>query len=434
MKPVNLQIKRLLKASSFTIAILLFPFVGLALDVKDVPNPRKINATWVTDMAGILDQPTQAQVNSLITQLERENGAEIAVVTVPKTSPSASPKEFTTALFNHWKIGKKGKNNGVLFLISKSDRRVEIETGYGVAGILPDAKVANIINTVITPKFQQGDFNGGTIAGTKALVLVLKNPLVSNQNAPTVIATNTLKNPSLSNQSPSAITSNTKTNLATQPPTISEESNHDANVLWTLLGLGGLVTAIGVIAFKSSRIEIEPEGRSRFKGSSRVYSCANCKKRMEKVDDSIIESTLNQQEKVAQKLGSLKFEGWKCPKCSPLAFHRVAYESRLSQFRECPTCEELTVSHTTQILERPTQYSEGKQLITDKCHCCDYQIQWEEKIPRLTPPRPPSSGSSGNSQYSGGDSSGGSSYDGGGSSGGSFGGGDSGGGGSGCSF
>jgi uncharacterized protein len=96
--------------------------------VKDVPNPRQINGTWVTDMAGMLDEPTESQLNSLISQLERKNGTEIAVVTVPETTPAESPKEFTTQLFNYWKIGKKGKDNGVLFLISKSDRRVEIET------------------------------------------------------------------------------------------------------------------------------------------------------------------------------------------------------------------------------------------------------------------------------------------------------------------
>jgi len=50
------QLKRLLKASPFTLAIVLFPCLGLALEVKDVPNPRQINGTWVTDMAGLLDQ------------------------------------------------------------------------------------------------------------------------------------------------------------------------------------------------------------------------------------------------------------------------------------------------------------------------------------------------------------------------------------------
>ena len=419
MKPVNLQLKRLLQTSSFTLAVVLFPLVGLTLEVKDVPNPRQIHRTWVTDMAGILDQPTEAQINSLITHLEQQNGAEVAVVTVPATSPSASPKAFTTQLFNYWGIGKKGQNNGVLVLISKGDRRVEIETGYGVESILPNAKVGNIIDTQITPKFKQGDFNGGALAGTKALVVALENPSVSNQPAPIAIPPNP-----------------DTTTVATEPAAISPEPTQENNVLWGLLGLGGLISAIGTLAWRRRRVSIEPEGQSRFNGGSRTCFCATCKKRMEKVDDSIIQATLSETEQVAQKIGSIKFEGWKCPNCSQQLtvsrYHRVAFVPRSGQFRECPTCEELTVTHTTQTLQHPTEYSEGRRLITDKCHCCDYRTEREETIPRLPPPPPPSSSSGGgssSSSYSGGSSNSNSS-----SSGGSFGGGSSGGGGAGGSW
>jgi uncharacterized protein len=212
MKPVTTQLKRLLKASLLTPTIALFPFVGLALDVKDVPNPQQMNGTWVTDMAEILDEPTEAQLNSVISQLERQNGTEMAVVTVPETAPSASPKEFTTALFKYWGIGKKGQDNGVLLLISKGDRRVEVETGYGVEAILPDAKVGNIINTKITPRFKQGDFKGGTLAGTQALVVALEAPQGS--------------------------------------VALLEEPAQDTNFPWWLLGGGGLVAAvIGTAAY-----------------------------------------------------------------------------------------------------------------------------------------------------------------------------------------
>jgi len=419
MKTVGFQVKRLLKASSFTVAVALFPLVGLAVDVKDVPNPRQINNTWVTDMAGILDEPTEAQLNSVISQLERSNGTEIAVVTVPETAPSASPKEFTTALFKSWGIGKKGQDNGVLFLISKGDRRVEIETGYGVEAILPDAKVGNIISTQITPRFKKGDFKGGTLAGTKALVVALEAPQGSSVNQ---------------QATPRAITSGrSQTSLATQPLALEQEPTQDKD-FWGLLGGGGLVLALGTAAYvKSRRVFIEPEGRSRFKGGSRVCICAQCKKPMEKVDDAIIQSTLSKPEQVAQQLGSIRFEGWKCPNCSQQltgsGFHRVAYESRLSQFCHCSTCQELTATRTTQTLQHPTEYSTGRRLIIEECHCCDYRIEREETIPRLPPPPPPpppSSSSSGGSSYSSGSSSGG--------GGGSFGGGDSGGGGAGGSW
>jgi uncharacterized protein len=93
---------------------------------------------------------------------------------MPETKPADSLKAFATELFNYWHIGKKGQDNGVLFLISKGDRRVEIETGYGVEAILPDAKVGSIIQQEITPRFKQGDFDAGTLAGTQALVMVLQ--------------------------------------------------------------------------------------------------------------------------------------------------------------------------------------------------------------------------------------------------------------------
>lgn len=420
MKPVKTQ----LKTAPITLIFVLLPFAGLTLEVKDVPNPRQINGTWVTDMAQMLDESTEAQLNSVIAQLERENGTEIAVVTVPETAPSASPKEFTTALFNHWGIGKKGQNNGVLFLISKSDRRVEIETGYGIESILPDAKVGNIIDTQITPRFKQGDFNGGTLAGTKALIIALEAPQPSSGSQPA---------------KPIARLPHTR------PLPLTPESTQGANVPWGLIGSGGLVMLVlgsGIAAFKKSReVLLEPEGYSRFSGINPLFLCAKCKKRMEKVEDSIIKSRLRKPETVAQQLGSVKFQGWKCPECNQqltgLSYHLVAYPSKSARFNRCPKCQELTATRTKKTLKHATEYSIGKRLIIDECHCCSYRKEWEEMIPCLPPPPPPPSiyrdGSSSGSSYSGGDS-GGSSYGGGDSGGGSYGGGDSGGGGAGGSW
>ena len=147
---------------------------SLAITVEEVPNPKQDGSGWVTDMADILSNKTETQLNKQISQLEQKNGAEIAVVTVPKTTPSATPKEFTTKLFNYWGIGKADEDNGVLFLVSTEDRRVEIETGYGIAKVLPDAKVGQIIDTEITPQFKQENYDDGTLAGTQALIKTLQ--------------------------------------------------------------------------------------------------------------------------------------------------------------------------------------------------------------------------------------------------------------------
>ncbi|BBC26272.1 hypothetical protein ABRG53_4015 [Pseudanabaena sp. ABRG5-3] len=147
------------------------------MTVQEVPNPQQTSGNWVTDSAEILKPETEAQLNQMINRLENKNGAEIAVVTVPDTKPAASPKAFATELFNYWHIGKKGRDNGVLFLISKGDRRVEIETGYGVEAILPDAKVGNIIDTEIIPRFKQSNYDDGTLAGTRLIVVTLEPSL-----------------------------------------------------------------------------------------------------------------------------------------------------------------------------------------------------------------------------------------------------------------
>ena len=152
----------------FTLLIANLP--SYALTVKDVPNPRREYAGWVTDMVDMLSPQAESQLNQMISQLEKQNGTEIAIVTVPETKPSPTPKEFTTELFNTWGIGKGGKDNGLLFLISKGDRRTEIETGYGIESILPDAKVGNILRQHVTPQFKKGNFEAGIITGTKALI------------------------------------------------------------------------------------------------------------------------------------------------------------------------------------------------------------------------------------------------------------------------
>lgn len=170
-----------LASSVLAASLWLLPGAGLAFAVRDVPNPRQSNGGWVSDVAGILGQDTETSINGMIDALQRHDGSEMMVVTVPDTSGSSSPKTFASELFNTFKIGKKGVDNGVLMLISKSDRRVEIETGYGMEERLPDARVGAIINTAMLPRFKEGDFDGGTLAGVGDVIGSLSPEARKNQ-------------------------------------------------------------------------------------------------------------------------------------------------------------------------------------------------------------------------------------------------------------
>ncbi|MBD2439799.1 YgcG family protein [Nostoc sp. FACHB-110] len=408
-----LKPKRIFSLSLFSAVIFLSGLPSLALTVQEVPNPRQKNGSWVTDMAGILNDETETQINQMISQLEAKNGAEMAVVTVPKTAPAASPREFATELFNKWGIGKKEQNNGVLFLISISDRRVEIETGYGIEAILPDAKVGNIIDTQIIPRFKKADFAGGTLAGTKALIVVLES------------------------ESPSTNGEQTPLEVATPNQTIPEvqETSNDGTFWESLVsGSGIFALVIGSIIYlkRPRKIAIEPSGYTRKKQGNYIFVCADCQQPMVKVDETIVEPHLSKPKKTAQNIGSVRFEGWGCPHCSQnltgKGFHLIALESSSSRFRNCPHCQELTVIRTEKTVKQATQYSSGKRLIIDDCQSCSYNHQTEETIPPLPPPPPPPppsspSSSSVSSSGSSGSSSGGSSFGGGSSGGGGAGGG-----------
>lgn len=162
-------------AVSLCLTLILFPLPSYALTVKDVPNPQQQSGSWVTDLAQLLSPDTEAKLNQIISELERQTGEAIAVVTVPETTPASSPKAFTSKLFNYWNIGR----NGVLFLISKSDRRLEIETGYGIEAVLPSTQISEIIQKEILPQFRQDNVEGGILAGTQALATKLGANLAS---------------------------------------------------------------------------------------------------------------------------------------------------------------------------------------------------------------------------------------------------------------
>lgn len=153
--------------------ILVSPDRHEGIKVQQVPNPQQTYGGWVTDIANILSDNTEVQLNQMITTLEVKNGTEIAVVTVLETFSYPSPKAFTTELFNYWRIGKQGENNGVLMMISKGERRVEIEIGNGIAAILPKTKLQKIIDTKMIPQFEHNNFERGTLAGMQALIIAI---------------------------------------------------------------------------------------------------------------------------------------------------------------------------------------------------------------------------------------------------------------------
>ncbi|WP_414620334.1 TPM domain-containing protein [Calothrix sp. CCY 0018] len=398
----------LIFAFTLFITLIISNIPSYALTVNEVPNPRQQNSGWVTDMVDMLSPQAETQLNQMISELEKENGTEIAVVTVPTTKPSSTPKAFTTELFNTWGIGKKGQNNGILFLVTKGDRRTEIETGYGIEGILPDAKVGSIIRTQVTPQFKKGNFEAGIIAGTKSLIKELGADAVKPQTAV--------------NSQPPASKVNPQPPIAQiNPPVENTNTNPLIYLLLILIGLPvwkfvGLPLAkyISSCFVHLTKDDLSPSGttRRRFYFPRKAY-CEQCSKPMQQVEAIEIESYLKQPQKVAQRLGSNKFKGWRCSDCALDNMHLLIYEFS-GKASNCPTCDELTVTKIrTEVISQATEYSSGTRRTWKECQCCNYATTTDETIPKLSPPSSSSSssssdsGSSSSSDFGGGDSGGG---------------------------
>lgn len=127
----------------------------------------------VVDLTGTLSGAAVSRIESELAQLEAEKGSQIAVLIVPTTQPE-DIEQFGIRVADQWKLGRKGIDDGAILIVAKNDRRVRIEVGYGLEGALPDAICRRIIDETITPRFLQGDFDGGVEAGVAQMIAVVK--------------------------------------------------------------------------------------------------------------------------------------------------------------------------------------------------------------------------------------------------------------------
>ena len=138
---------------------------------------------YVNDYANILSVNAKQSLEEELRIFTASSSNEIAVVTIPDLGGD-SVENYASKLFASWKIGNAKNDNGILLLISRDDRKLRIEVGYGLEGSLPDITAKDIIDTKITPSFKQGDYDTGVIQGVKAIEEVTRGEYVATKNKP----------------------------------------------------------------------------------------------------------------------------------------------------------------------------------------------------------------------------------------------------------
>ncbi len=159
-----------MKQILLSIFLLILVFPGFAQDIPERPNPPRL----VNDMANVLSDQEEQQLESELVQFNDQTSTQIAIVTVPNLN-GYDISDFSFKIGEKWGVGQKGKNNGIVVVfkpkVGNEKGQVFIAIGYGLEGIIPDAVAnRNVVDFEMLPRFRENDIYGGLSAGTKVLM------------------------------------------------------------------------------------------------------------------------------------------------------------------------------------------------------------------------------------------------------------------------
>ncbi|MBX2836954.1 MAG: TPM domain-containing protein [Gammaproteobacteria bacterium] len=140
----------------------------------------------VVDAANILEAGTETELSTQLETLENESTTQIVVVTVASLN-GFDIADYANKLGRTWGIGTAEDDNGVLLVVSDSDRKVRIEVGYGLEGALTDATASDIIRKHILPQFREADYDAGVQQGIDAIIQAINGEYVVTPDRPTKV-------------------------------------------------------------------------------------------------------------------------------------------------------------------------------------------------------------------------------------------------------
>lgn len=336
-----------------------------------VPNPRETNGSWVADPAHHLSPATVVSIDSVISALERDKSIEMAVVVIDSLD-GLEPADAALLLHRRWGVGKRQRDNGIVFLWSPALRKLHVSVGYGLEGVLPDARVGRILDHAVLINFRGRNFDGGMLQGVKTFADAAREETVWRPEG----------------ISPGRATSPERRGLTSA----------------LFAGLGALLLAVGSAAMRRL-------------WRRRPRRCPAGHGLMRRLSESEDDAMLSREEGLEERLGSVNYDVWVCAQCDQ---RRVVVNRKwFSAYMECPKCKRRTCETRIKTITPATTTSTGIRRIDRECRNCDFQDSEDRIIPRRA------SSSSGGSFSSRGGGGGGRS---------SFGGGSAGGGGAGRSY
>lgn len=429
--------------------IVLVPNALCALEVDKVPNPMSTNGGFVVDEGRVLGSEYVQLLNDLSSEIKKIGNAELAIVTVDNMA-GLPAEEYSVALFERFKIGDKKKDDGILILFSRDDRKIRVEVGYGLEGTFNDALVGRLLDENTIPNFKNGEFGKGIYL----LAKVIGEKIAKMQNKEFTIPVLFQFPPQVALPAPEK-----SSNEQTKPGNLNdallgyaivmafltlfnlvwlsirvhskkgkaprEKILDDPMILPWLQWFGGAIyvfvvggmnesyflPAVVFIVCSIGTTMLAIYTRRFMKRRLQHYKlpCSQCSKPMRLISEQEDDKLLSPEEIAEELAEGMNYEFWICDACQKTQRFNV----RVGKASKCPKCKRLSLKQEEKILQKETEHQAGKKRVTRTCLnvACGFSDEEEVSIPKK------SSGNSSDSSDSSDSSSGGGSF-GGGSSGG----------------
>lgn len=367
--------------------LLSFTFSLSAITVDEVPNVHvKDRSQYVSNPSGVLSSQAVKLLNERIARLWSDTSVELVVVAVDEIDSSLTPEEFATKLFEKWGIGKRDKDNGILVLLSRDDHAVQIRTGYGVEGALPDIIAGRIIRDNMFPSFREGNYDEGVIEGIDKIDTVLRDPELAEE-LKSKYANDSADEDDLSGEELFGLYIGFCAIFAVAlliiiivaifkgrgKNEIERYRELDAYNMLTLFAsfftLGLALPAYLLLRYKMHKLRRHKR------------NCPHCGTRMQLMDEQHDNDFLSPSQDLEEKLNSIDYDVWHCPKCSQTDI--IPYINRSSNYEVCNNCGAKAVSRIERrIITNPSLEWDGLGEDIYLCKNCGNRTNKRFTIPK----------------------------------------------------
>lgn len=354
----------------------LLPAVIMAgRDVADIPNVHVADRTrYVSNPDGVLSPAAVDSLDAVLARVWAETSAEPVVVAVASMPEDTDIDSYATEIFEQWGIGKKDKDNGVLMVIARDDRKAVIRTGYGAEGVLPDIVCGRILRGEMFPRFKQGDYDAGTLAGVNAMARVLTDPQYADELR--------------SSQPNDAVAPDFdgdeifKGYLAVAAAVAIVMMVWVLSVVWigrrrdpvssySLIQpalLGSAVASCLTLGMALPALIVAWLVRRRIRGHRR---CPNCGTAMRKIDEENDNAYLTPAQDTEERINSVDYDVWVCPNCRETDI--LPYVNQSKNYRVCNNCGSRAASLVAdRVLMQPTTARRGRGERIYHCRNCGH--------------------------------------------------------------